>query len=211
MTIPTCPLCHSKAEVFISIKGKHYFECNLCGGIFLDNNYYPDYQKEKERYEEHNNDVNDLGYQNFVNPIVSNVLKDFSAEHSGLDFGAGTSPVISKLLNDKDYKIKQYDPFFHNHPDLLNISYDYIACCEVVEHFYKPDEEFKLLHNLLKTNGKLYLMTSVYRPNIDFKLWYYKNDPTHVFFYTETTFEYIRRNYDFSGLRIDNNLIVLSK
>ena len=70
------------------------------------------------------------------------LLWDFTSKHTGLDFGAGTGPVISKVLKDNEYKIKQFDPFFHNYPELLKEKYDYIVCCEVMEHFYDPAKEF---------------------------------------------------------------------
>ncbi len=211
MCLQNCPLCHHKASLFTAIKGKDYYECSNCSGIFADQKHLPDVEQEKNRYLEHNNDVSDVRYQNFVKPIVNCILKDYTPQHTGLDFGAGTGPVISKLLHDKEYKIEQYDPLFHHFPGLLHRSYHYIACCEVIEHFHKPDKEFSLLYNLLANNGKLYCMTSVFKSKIDFRTWHYKDDPTHVFFYTERTFEYICNFFKFSGLQIINNLIILSK
>jgi SAM-dependent methyltransferase len=211
MSFQNCPLCHHNAEVFITFRGKEYFECNHCCGIFMDKQYLPGRKQEEDRYKQHINDVNDSGYQNFVVPIVQSILKDFTPLNSGLDFGAGTGPVISKLLSDSNYKIEQYDPFFHDFPDLLHRSYDYIACCEVIEHFHTPDKEFRLLYNLLANNGKLYCMTTIFKPDINFLSWKYKDDLTHVFFYTERTFEYIFRTFEFSGLKIEGNLIILSK
>jgi hypothetical protein len=105
----------------------------------------PSKNDEVLRYTQHNNDVNDVRYQKFVQPLVTGILQDFDQSHIGLDFGAGTGPVISKLLTDEGYVIKQYDPFFYDHAELLNQKYDYIACCEVVEHFHNPAKEFKLL------------------------------------------------------------------
>ncbi|WP_321540387.1 methyltransferase domain-containing protein [Flavobacterium piscinae] len=74
---------------------------------------------------------------------MNRVLKDFSSKHSGLDFGSGTNSVIVKLLKDKNYNIVEYDPFFSNQPEVLEKRYDYITCCEVIEHFHHPFEEFK--------------------------------------------------------------------
>jgi len=67
---------------------------------------------EKECYQTHNNDILDKRYQQFVSPITSHIYNHFSPEDRGLDFGAGTGPVISYLLRQKEYQIKQYDPFF---------------------------------------------------------------------------------------------------
>jgi SAM-dependent methyltransferase len=106
-----------------------------------------------------------------------------------------------------DEKIKQYDPFFHKYPELLNEKYDYIASCEVVEHFHYPDKEFELLKKLLLPNGMLFCMTDIYNPTIDFANWYYKNDPTHVFIYQKETFEWIKTTFNFSDLTIDKRLV----
>lgn len=209
MNEQTCPLCLNKALKFTEIKGNVYFSCANCDGIFIDRNKLPDQNSEISRYLQHNNDVNNIGYQSFVSPIVNEILSSFNTTHKGLDFGAGTGPVISEMLKDNNYLIEQYDPFFHNNPELLQHKYDYIVSCEVIEHFHDPNREFQQLKKLLNKKGKLFCMTSVYNINIDFAKWYYKDDPTHVFFYRKQTFEYIRQHFGFSDIEINNNLIIL--
>jgi SAM-dependent methyltransferase len=210
MKTVTCPLCQYPAFIFYKQKSKTYYLCSECSGIFLERNLLPGWVDEIARYEEHNNDVEDVRYQKFVSPIVSQILDNYCSEDAGLDFGAGTGPVISKLLHDKGYDIVQYDPFFHNYPDLLQKTYDYIACCEVIEHFHHPFKEFERLKGLLKNEGKLYCMTSIYNPEIDFAKWYYINDPTHVFFYQQKTLQYIGERLGYSSVEIHNNLIIFS-
>lgn len=171
----------------------------------------PDPVTEKERYLTHNNDVNDLRYRGFVSPIVESVIKYFNPEdHVGLDFGAGTGPVITKILSEINFKVFAYDPFFLPYPELLEKSYDFIACCEVIEHFHNPAKEFKLLRSMLLPGGKLFCMTHIYDSGIDFSNWYYKNDPTHVFIYQKETLDYIKDKYSFRELKIENRLISLS-
>lgn len=173
----------------------------------MDESLRPGYRKEKLRYETHNNDVNDAGYQNFVSPITMAILENFTQDDSGLDFGAGTGPVITKVLKDNNFGIKAYDPFFHNNPKLLDKKYDYIACCEVMEHFYSPKKEFALLKNILRKGGVLYCMTDIYDQSIDFNTWYYKNDPTHVFIYQRETIIWIKNKFNFSNVNIKGRLI----
>jgi len=204
-----CPLCSSYSALFYK-KDETYYRCSSCYSIFEDEKDRPDIVSERERYELHDNNVEDLGYQKFVSPITSHILEDFDKESLGLDFGAGTGPVLSKVLLDHDYVIKQYDPFFHNDLKLLEKKYDYIASCEVIEHFYNPYKEFSLLKNMMKSGSKLYLMTELYSNKIDFSSWYYKNDPTHVFFYTKETFNWIKEEFCFNDLKIDKRLIVLT-
>ncbi|MBI9067336.1 MAG: class I SAM-dependent methyltransferase [Salinivirgaceae bacterium] len=206
-----CPLCNNSGDVFYEYKSRLYYQCTVCKGVFIDVNLVPSSGDEKLRYEEHNNDVHNKGYQNFVSPITKAILKNFTPDDKGLDFGAGTGPVISKILKDNAYNIVQYDPFFHNYPELLDASYHYIACCEVIEHFHHPRKEFALLKTLLKPKGKLYCMTDLFDESIDFHKWYYKNDETHVFIFTKTTIEWVKKEIGFSQVEIDGRLIIFSK
>ncbi len=203
----TCPLCSGNGKTFYEFKLQRWYKCENCSGIFMDKKSHPDSSAEKIFYETHINDVDDKRYQKFVSPITSAILNNFDLKHKGLDFGAGTGPVISKILTDNSYSIKQYDPFFHYYPNLLKEKYDYIACCEVIEHFYNPKKEFELLRDLLLPNGKLFCMTDIYNDNIDFHKWYYKNDPTHVFIYQENSIKWIQKEIGFSDVIIDGRLI----
>jgi SAM-dependent methyltransferase len=205
-----CPLCQSESRFFIEKKSLNYFQCPECSAIFISRKDLPSEEDEINRYETHNNDVNDPRYQNFVRDIVDGVVQDFDKNTLGLDYGAGTGPVISKMLEDKDYSINQYDPFFHPDKSILDFKYDYIVCCEVVEHFFNPLFEFKSLKKLLKSNGKLYCKTELYNSEIDFEEWYYNEDPTHVFFYTEDTANWIKENIGFSNLEIKGRMIIFS-
>ncbi len=203
----SCPLCSTLSEEYFK-NSDTYYRCMECKGIFVDENNRVNQESEKLVYQQHENDIEDKGYQKFVSPITSAILKDFSQDSKGLDFGAGTGPVLSKVLRDNSYSIKQYDPFFHNYPELLEQKYDYIASCEVIEHFYNPYREFKLLKNISNPHAKLYFMTEVYDEGIDFASWYYKNDPTHVFFYSKDTFLWIKNEFEFTSLSIDKRLVI---
>lgn len=205
-----CPLCKSESTIFFERKERLYHQCNTCFGIFVDKSLLPDPNDEKMRYEEHNNDVEDKGYQNFVSPITNSIISDFKPQHIGLDFGAGTGPVAAKILSENKYNVKLYDPFFHYQPKLLKCTYDYIICSEVMEHFHNPKKEFILLKSLLKPNGKLYCFTHIYDPNIKFDNWYYKNDLTHVFFYHLNSLKFIKENFGFTEMHINKKLIIFS-
>ncbi|MFA6601203.1 MAG: class I SAM-dependent methyltransferase, partial [Candidatus Omnitrophota bacterium] len=192
---------------FFEEKHKKYYRCRECSAIFLDPACYLSKEAERKRYLEHNNDVEDPRYQKFVDPIVSEVKRKFGRERRGLDFGAGPGPVITKLLRNEGYSLELYDPFFWNDPGKLDAKYDFITCCEVIEHFHFPAEEFRRLQSLLVPGGALLCMTELYREEIDFKSWYYKNDPTHVFFYHPDTLERVRSLFGFSGLTIKGRLV----
>ncbi len=203
-----CALCNSDSEIFCQ-KPKHlFYKCTNCEGIFRPQNTFLTLQEEKAHYQNHNNDIFDIRYQAFVSPIVNAILHDFTSEGKGLDFGSGTGPVISKMLMDKGFKVQNYDLFFANEPSLLKEKYDYISCCEVMEHFHQPYKEFDLLKNLLLPKGKLYCKTEVFNNQKPFENWYYKDDFTHVFIYQPKTLEWIKKEFQFSDLIIKEKLIV---
>lgn len=202
-----CLLCGSKTNLFYETENKEYYQCNNCFSIMLDPSYYLNDEEEKERYEAHNNDIYDPGYQSFVLPIVQGVKNNYNVNHIGLDYGAGTGPVITKLLEEEGFNIELYDPFFHNYPNKLYKKYDYIICCEVMEHFHNPYDEFNNLSKILKKGGSIFCMTNLYDNSINFDSWYYKNDKTHVFFYHKKSLEWIKNEFGFLDIKIDNNFI----
>lgn len=208
-----CPLCTDKAFHFCSIgkRNRHYFRCPNCCAVFLHPKKYVDENAEQERYESHNNDVEDPRYQKFVSPITDAVQAQFPKTASGLDYGCGTGPVASVVLEREGFqKVALYDPYFQPHKEHLNKTYDYIICCEVMEHFFKPKFEFERLRKLLKANGKLFCKTTILKEDIsveNFTDWWYNNDPTHVFFYTENTLKYIAKHFGFQKVKIDPKLI----
>ena len=201
-----CPLCHTE---LLDHKDFYYFDCNHCKALVKKPNFYLNKEDEKAHYLTHNNDVNDFRYQHFTSPITNYVLSHFTKEHIGLDYGSGTGPVISKMLEKNNFKSNQYDPFFAPNAKALEKKYDYIFACEVVEHFRSPCDEFKHLKSLLKPKGHLVLMTDIYDDTTDFKNWNYRNDPTHVFIYRKETFQYIKGHFNFKELKIEGRRIIL--
>lgn len=212
MINPNCPLCSGASSDYFTVKDRQFLQCSNCLSVFMNPAHYISSEAEEAHYRKHNNDPEDIRYQNFTSPITNGILADFKAHHAGLDFGSGTGSPIFKLLNDNKYDIVQYDLFFHNTPDLLTRTYDYIACSETAEHFKEPYREFEQLYRLLKPGGRLYLMTDRFKPEErEFKAWNYKNDPTHVFLYHAQAFEWIKQAFGFKGLEFYTRMVVLEK
>lgn len=171
----------------------------------------PNRLSEKSRYDLHQNDSADMGYREFVSPITNAVVDNHNSTDIGLDFGSGKDSAVANILTDKGFQLYEFDPFYKNEANLLDTQYDYITCCEVIEHFHQPKKEFELLHKLLKPRGRLYCMTYIYNANIDFDKWYYKNDITHTFIYQEGTLRWIAKHFNFSDIEIINRLIIFTK
>lgn len=202
-----CPLCNSNSKLIL--KPTHY-RCNSCLAYFKDPKLYLQGKDEKDIYDQHKNNSDDIRYQDFLSPITNAVLKEIPKNSIGLDFGCGKDSAIMKVLNNNNYKCLGYDIFYKNNKELLAQKYDYITSSEVIEHFYNPKKEFELLKSLLKPNGVLYLMTDIFDEQTKkFSSWYYKNDPTHVFMYQKQTFEVIKELYGFNKVQTNNRLIKL--
>ena len=164
-------------------KTRTYYKCKECDYVFLDPLERLEKSEEKKRYLKHNNDTKDERYLKFLSSLYD---VSFKKEHKSLlDFGCGPTESM-KALNSK---IESYDPFFP-YKEKLKKKYDLILCSEVVEHFYKPFEEFKRLSEMLNQGGSLAIRTQVLdkQKEKDFKNWSYRQDVTHVGFFQKKTF-----------------------
>lgn len=208
-TVPHhCPLCQAVGVWFFE---QAWLQCPTCAGLFRPPHHFPAKDEERSRYEEHLNDVNDPRFQAFVAPIAERVQQEHTAQEHGLDFGSGTAPIVQHVLTEAGYDVAAYDPFFADRPDLLEGTYNFITCCEVIEHFHYPAVEFERLKGMLLPGGKLYCMTLLYHDGVDFSNWHYRRDDTHVFIYRKETIEWIARRFGFSGFEIQGRLILFER
>ncbi len=210
-----CPMCFSFASKAMLVNPKdlkRYFDCSSCHLVFLDRSQCLSAEEEKARYLTHNNDIDDPKYQKFVSDITDYVSDYIPTTALGLDFGAGTGPVIAKVLGEKKYQVNLFDPYFHNDDEVLKLNYDFIISCEVVEHFNYPEKEFRLLNGMLKDKSVLIIKTDVFLEKINFATWYYRKDPTHISFYRLQTMHWIKEHYGFKNfLNLNDRTVVFIK
>jgi hypothetical protein len=69
--------------------------------------------------------------------------------------------------------------------------YDFVTATEVVEHFCNTAEEMTQLWQCLKPGGWLGIMTKRVTAPSAFGQWHYIRDPTHVSFFSDTTFRWL--------------------
>lgn len=208
-----CPLCNNSSELYFNdkLRNKLFYQCQTCKLTYLHHQHFLSAAEEKNIYLQHENNVQDLGYQKFVMPLVQFAFDNYTADSLGLDFGSGSGPVITHLLRLKNYPIDQYDPFFNPDKAYLEKKYDYILSCEVAEHFHHPHQEFSLLRGLLKPRGSLVLSTGLFLDELNFEKWHYHIDPTHVMFYKLETCNWIRDEFDFKSCqKISNRMVVFT-
>ncbi|ADK81523.1 Methyltransferase type 12 [Sediminispirochaeta smaragdinae DSM 11293] len=209
-----CPLCgHSPCKIFSEDKMGRYYRCYFCSTIFLDPATLPQPEAERSRYALHQNRPTDEAYLAFLRRLADPLCRLLNAGAGGLDYGCGPVPVLAKLLEQKGMSIACYDPFFFPEQSVLEHRYDFITCCEVAEHFHRPKEEFSRMAQLLRPGGILGIMTSFFRETINFVDWYYRQDFTHVSFYTKKSMEYVADHFGFEILKAeaDRNVLFLQK
>jgi hypothetical protein len=186
-----CPLCDSSAILFF----EKTFSCPNCYLVFKSPEIFISKASEEARYNSHQNSTGEQGYIDFLNrlaiPLNEFIRKDFTL----LDYGCGPYSQIAKILEPEVAVTKFYDPqFFPN--ELSKEKFDVVTCTEVVEHFKNPKLEWEKLLATVKPKGILGIMTQFYNDEIDYKSWWYKNDPTHVVFYRQKTLDYLaQKNY----------------
>lgn len=113
------------------------------------------------------------------------------------------------MLAERGLTVRAYDPIYAPATMSLQAQYDFVTCTEAVEHFHRPAREWSLLIALLKPTGWLAIMTKLHQGKDAFSTWHYKNDPTHVSFFSRRSFEYLA---DRDRLRLEfigNDVILL--
>lgn len=203
-----CVLCGSKS-IRSQLECSDYFACDHCDLIFLNPALRLSPEDEKKHYDNHNNDIHDPRYKKFVDPLFREIIQRSEPFDVGLDYGAGPGPVIAYLLENHKIKVDLYDPYFNSTVSKLERKYNFIYASESVEHFYDPQKEFLNIKNHLTENGFLAVMTHMHTPQIDFKNWYYRKDPTHVCFYSTKTMLWIKEEFGFRGMDVVSDKVVI--
>lgn len=199
-----CPLCTSHhIEHYHQDKKRAYQRCQQCELIFVPNEYHLAHAQEKQVYDFHENSPQDAGYRKFLNKLLVPLAQRLTPQAEGLDFGCGPGPTIKPMMEEQGFSISNYDIYYANDPAILSRRYDFITCTEAIEHFSQPGKELSLLDSLLESGGFLGIMTKRATTRDAFSKWHYKNDPTHICFFSEKTFHWIANwlNYevDFPG------------
>lgn len=121
-----------------------------------------------------------------------------------LDWGAGPNPLASELLRERGCTVYSYDPLFGPPLPPEEQRFDIIFCIEVAEHFKDPLKDFSAMARYLKCGGLLIIHTNKIPHEVFagqaplggtcslrefFIPWWYKEDPTHVSFYSDQSLE----------------------
>lgn len=113
-------------------------------------------------------------------------------------------------MEEAGHRVSLYDPFYFDHPNLLEQAYDFITATEVVEHLQHPARVFASLFEQLDPGGWLGVMTKQVIDQQAFATWHYIRDLTHICFYSRPTFEYIAQKFK-ADLFFEGNDVILFK
>lgn len=182
----------------------------MCELIFVPETQHLDSRDERAVYDQHNNDPEDPRCRKYLNRLAEPIIARLAFTRAkGLDFGSGPGPAMPLIFERAGHECAMYDKFYANDKTFLtNKNYDFISSSEVVEHLSNPGATFQLLFSLLGPNGILGVMTKLYSSDQDFGNWYYKNDPTHITFYTEATMSFIAKTNNKKALILGADIIL---
>ncbi len=201
-----CLVCNKKTSTHYDQQLKaDYYRCE-CGFIFKER--IIDGQEEYDHYAKHNNTIENIGYVEMFNKLLTKV-KDYIKPGMMLDYGCGPGPVLAELLKREGNTVKTYDKYFDHDEDFSKYLYDTIFMTEVIEHMDEPMKEMTHLHSLLKNEGVLVIQTMFIQEPYD--NWWYRRDYSHISFFNVDVFKIIAEKVGFSILYTDDiSIIVLS-
>ncbi|MBN2628169.1 MAG: class I SAM-dependent methyltransferase [Spirochaetales bacterium] len=211
-----CPLCGREEEhpLFYRDRRRPYYRCGRCDLTFVPPPWQVSPEDEKARYDYHRNDGEDRGYRDFLGRIIPFVQENLaSGAVSGLDFGCGPAPVLAGMFADQGYGMEAYDLYYRNRGELLEggKNYDFITGTEVFEHLARPGETAAGLLRLLNREGILALMTRFLEDGCDFSRWFYKDDETHICFFSRRSFLWLAASLGRRAVFRDKDMVILTE
>lgn len=209
----SCPLClHSHIQAYHQDRRRSYLQCQQCELVFVEPSTLPDAVAEKNEYDLHQNQAEDPGYQQFLSRLADPLNLHLEENSHGLDFGCGPTPLLANLLTKLgNHRMSVFDPFYANDKEVLLQTYDFISCSEAIEHFHRPQREWSSWMQMLKPKGWLGIMTKRVIDKQRFSSWHYKNDPTHVSFFSDNTFAFLASRDGLKLKIISNDVVLMQK
>ena len=212
MSNAPCPLCASPEVIpFHKDHSRVYLRCRICRLVFVPREYHLSALDEKAQYDHHENSPEDSGYRQFLNRLFEPMNARLTPGSCGLDFGSGPGPTLSVMFEEAGHVVSIYDPFYAPDRSPLSRQYDFVTASEVVEHLGNPAEDLQCLWSCVRPGGVLGIMTKWVGDEASFANWHYKNDPTHVSFFSRETFDWLTAEWSAELTFVGSDVILLAK
>jgi hypothetical protein len=186
----TCSLCGADCEPFHTDQRRAYWRCRTCMLVQVPPVWHLAPTAERAIYDLHENQLEEPGYRRFLSRMAEPLTERLTSGAEGLDFGCGPAPALAAMLGEKGMRVSLYDLYYHPDTAVFKRSWDFTAT-EVVEHLARPGEELERLWSCLQPGGWLGIMTKRVIDLEAFSRWHYKNDLTHICFFSDETFRWL--------------------
>ena len=195
-----CPLCKgANSAPYHRDKTRNYLNCATCNLVYVPPLQHLSALEEKAYYDLHNNQPDDPRYRHFLDRLFTPLQQRLAPKSQGLDFGCGPGPTLSKMFEEAGHSVALYDIYYAPGKSVLSAQYDFITASEVVEHMAEPGRDLDRLWNSLAQGGWLGIMTKRVRDQEAFATWHYITDPTHIAYFSETTFHWLASHWSSTG------------
>jgi len=213
-----CKICASNSPVFFSDK-RTFYKCPYCSLIFTNETLVGE-QAEKH-YKDQWDDQDEQFWKDRASDLHSLISQHLATPGKVLDFGSG-SGKLTEALKERGVDVTPLDPMTHGYLKDQNYSdkFDVIIAIEVIEHLTDLWKEFAELDKVLSKNGIMIFSTLLTNLFIDlpesqskesFAGWTYKDDPTHVCFYSNRAISVLAKISGYESFVYGHNLFVLKR
>jgi hypothetical protein len=207
-----CPLCgNDNALSFHHDKFREYVQCGTCDLVFVPKAFHLSAEAEKKYYDLHENHPDDPGYRAFLSKLFGPLNQHLSPKSHGLDFGCGPGPALPKLFEEAGHSMALHDPYYAPDRAVLSNSYDFITMSEVVEHLAEPGKVLDDLWANLNPGSWLGIMTKRVRNAEAFKTWHYITDPTHICYFSVSTFQWLAKRWSAKLIISGDDVVLMQK
>ncbi len=190
---------------------REYRLCGECHLVFVPHEFHLSADAEKAEYDLHQNSPSDAGYRRFLSRLCDPLLDRIASNSCGLDFGSGPGPTLSVMLEEAGHRMEIYDPYFAPEESVLARTYDFVTASEVIEHFRKTRQDLLRIWDCVRPGGWLGMMTKLARDRAAFSRWHYKDDPTHVCFFSRETFDWLANKWNAEINFVGNDVILFRR
>ncbi|MBT1445240.1 methyltransferase domain-containing protein [Shewanella sp. JM162201] len=205
-----CNLCGaSDLYLFAEDKRRPYYRCRHCALVQVPSPFHLSPEAEKAEYDKHDNGEDSPGYRHFLSRTLTPLLPRLAPGARGLDYGCGAGALLAKMAAEQGYQFAPYDLYYFPDRSVLNSRYQCITLTEVIEHVADAAALLDELARLITPGGILAIMTKRVLSAEAFSRWHYKNDPTHINFYSDETFAWITAERGWQLELVDKDVVFL--